>query len=47
MYGFATVPRRHERLAPGQCDSGFQGQGCFLTDARTHRGNSGAPVATH
>lgn len=22
----------------------FQGQGCFLTDARTHRGMSGAPV---
>ena len=22
----------------------FQGQGCFLTDARTHRGTSGAPV---
>ncbi len=22
----------------------FQGQGCFLTDARTHRGISGAPV---
>ncbi len=22
----------------------FQGQGCFLTDARTHRGSSGAPV---
>lgn len=24
----------------------FQGQGCFLTDARTHRGISGAPVVT-
>ncbi len=22
----------------------FQGQGCFLTDARTHRGSSGSPV---
>jgi hypothetical protein len=22
----------------------FQGQGCFLTDARVHRGISGAPV---
>lgn len=22
----------------------FQGQGCFLTDGRTHRGSSGAPV---
>jgi hypothetical protein len=22
----------------------FQGQGCFLTDARLHRGMSGAPV---
>lgn len=22
----------------------FTGQGCFLTDARTHRGSSGAPV---
>ena len=22
----------------------FQGEGCFLTDARTHRGMSGAPV---
>lgn len=22
----------------------FQGEGCFLTDARTHRGGSGAPV---
>ncbi len=22
----------------------FQGEGCFLTDARTHRGTSGAPV---
>jgi hypothetical protein len=22
----------------------FQGQGCFLTDARLHRGTSGAPV---
>ena len=25
----------------------FQGQGCFLTDARTHRGTSGAPVVMH
>jgi hypothetical protein len=25
----------------------FQGQGLFLTDARTHRGTSGAPVVTH
>jgi S1-C subfamily serine protease len=25
----------------------FQGQGCFLTDARTHRGSSGAPVVMH
>lgn len=24
----------------------FQGQGCFLTDSRTHRGSSGAPVVT-
>jgi hypothetical protein len=24
----------------------FQGQGCFLTDGRTHRGSSGAPVVT-
>ncbi|WP_309767102.1 serine protease [Caballeronia sp. LZ016] len=24
----------------------FQGKGCFLTDARTHRGTSGAPVVT-
>ena len=23
---------------------GFQGEGYFLTDARTHRGSSGAPV---
>jgi hypothetical protein len=22
----------------------FQGKGCFITDARTHRGTSGAPV---
>jgi hypothetical protein len=22
----------------------FQGRGCFITDARTHRGTSGAPV---
>ena len=25
----------------------FQGQGYFLTDARTHRGTSGAPVVMH
>jgi hypothetical protein len=25
----------------------FQGQGYFLTDARTHRGSSGAPVVMH
>jgi S1-C subfamily serine protease len=25
----------------------FQGQGCFLTDARTHRGTSGAPVVIY
>lgn len=25
----------------------FQGQGYFLTDARTHRGSSGAPVVLH
>jgi hypothetical protein len=25
----------------------FQGKGCFLTDARTHRGSSGAPVVQH
>lgn len=25
----------------------FQGQACFLTDARTHRGLSGAPVVMH
>ena len=25
----------------------FQGQGFFLTDARTHRGSSGAPVVMH
>src|SRR5690606_38096828 len=25
----------------------FQGQGFFLTDARTHRGTSGAPVVMH
>lgn len=25
----------------------FQGLGCFLTDARTHRGTSGAPVLMH
>ena len=25
----------------------FQGKACFLTDARTHRGISGAPVALH
>ena len=25
----------------------FQGQGCFLTDARMHRGASGAPVVLH
>ena len=25
----------------------FQGKGCFLTDARTHRGTSGAPVLMH
>jgi hypothetical protein len=25
----------------------FQGEGCFLTDARTHRGISGAPVVVH
>jgi S1-C subfamily serine protease len=25
----------------------FQGQGCFLTDARTHRGFSGSPVLAH
>jgi S1-C subfamily serine protease len=25
----------------------FQGQGCFLTDARTHRGTSGAAVVMH
>nr|WP_244193288.1 serine protease [Paraburkholderia eburnea] len=24
----------------------FEGRGCFLTDARTHRGTSGAPVVT-
>lgn len=24
----------------------FQGRGCFITDARTHRGTSGAPVVT-
>ncbi|WP_350029450.1 serine protease [Caballeronia sp. GAWG1-5s-s] len=24
----------------------FQGKGCFITDARTHRGTSGAPVVT-
>jgi len=25
----------------------FQGQGYFLTDARMHRGTSGAPVVAH
>jgi hypothetical protein len=25
----------------------FQGKGCFITDARTHRGTSGAPVVIH
>jgi S1-C subfamily serine protease len=25
----------------------FQGQGCFLTDGRMHRGSSGAPVVMH
>ena len=26
------------------CSSDLQGEGYFLTDARTHRGTSGAPV---
>jgi hypothetical protein len=34
---------RHAVVA-SSCGLRFQGQGYFLTDARTHRGTSGAPV---
>ena len=38
------VPVVRQAVVASSLGLRFQGEGCFLTDARTHRGSSGAPV---